>query len=804
MPNESYEQQLATLKHEYIEALPEKLQDIKSAWEHLQFVNWDAKKLATLKLFSHDLVGVGANLGFPNISTTAKRLDDQLRGLKTDAATQDQRAEITRHLTDLQKAINHAVKTYNPNPESNETSVAVKTDETKKITIAIIEDDQTQASLLKLGLQKLGYTVKIFDSPNTFAKDQSKTHVDLIMLDVGFPDGPLEGLFWLERIHEQLHTYCPIIITSARSDFVARMRALRAGASAYIAKPLDIVDVDKQISYCLKQQKASETRVLCVDDDPKLQKLYKIVLGQGGFAYQGLTQPLKIIESMESYQPDIIIMDYEMPGCNGEEVAAMLRQDMRFMTIPIIFASGASKAIEDKEQLSILGNAFIQKPFDQQDLLAQIKTQLSKAKYVSSKIKQISQRLDKNSLQTKRFFLEQLETRLYQSSLSNENAYLIYATIDNIDFLKERFGLRNLTILHTQLENYLASHTYIQGNGCCIGDASFLMLVHLDESEDENHALHNFQQRIGEQDWKIDDKPCQLSLTMGAIKLHTNNKLDEVISNIEQACFDGTATGGDKVEWVKTSGHIQEILDDKIKLLMREQSFKLYYQPIVNIETDDVLFEALIRLEDSEGQIFSPDQFMPWLDSELDGGSNTLDTWLIERAITEINRISGSRDQQAAIIVKLASSLSQIVGLLPEIRFAIQKNKMTDYGKLIFAMPISAVIKEINKAKQIIESLEELGCGFMLEQVEASEAHTKLLKEIGEIDYAKIKAAKDNKQNLSTFLSKLGKTKAPIIVASGIEDSVMLAQYWELGIRNFQGYFIQKPGEESIYKAGND
>tara|TARA_R110002167_G_scaffold362718_1_gene582209 strand:+ start:1136 stop:3550 length:2415 start_codon:yes stop_codon:yes gene_type:complete len=804
MSSESYEQQLAKLKQEYVETLPKKLQDITSAWEHLQFVNWDSKKLAKLKIFSHDLVGVGANLGFPDINTSAKRLDDQLSSLKSEAANQDQRTEISRHLTELAKSINNAVKSYQPSTGDGKTSSLVKTNESKKATVAIIEDDQVQANFLKLSLQKQGYVVETFNSPSAFASDQNRTHIDLIMLDVGFPDGPLEGLFWLERIHEQLQTHCPIIITSARSDFVARMRALRAGASAYIAKPLNIIDVDKQISYCLKQQKSSEIRILCVDDDPQLQKLYKIVLGQEGFIYQGLTLPLKIIESMESFRPDIIIMDYEMPGCNGGEVAAMLRQDIRFMTIPIIFASGASKAIEHKEQLSILGNAFIQKPFDQQELLVQIKTQISKAKYVSSKIEQISQRFDKNSLQTKRFFLEQLEIRLYQSSLSNENTYLIYASIDNIDFLKERLGLRNLTILNTQLENYLASHTYIQGIGCSIGDASFLILVHFDQSEDEISTLDKFQRTISEQDWKIDDKPYQLSLTLGAIKLHTNNKLDEVISKIEQACFDGMETGGNKVEWVKTSGHIQEILDDKIKYLIREQSFKLYYQPIVNIETDDVLFEALIRLEDPEGKIFMPSQFMPWLDSELEGGSNTLDTWLIEHTVAEINKLAHSKGQQTTIIVKLASSLSQIVSLLPEIRFAIQKNKMTDYGKLIFALPISAVIKEINKAKQIIESLEELSCGFMLEQVEASDAHSRLLNEIGEIDYAKIKATKDNKQNLSTFLNKLGKTKAPIIVASGIEDSVMLARYWELGIRHFQGYFIQKPGEESIYKAGND
>jgi DNA-binding response OmpR family regulator/EAL domain-containing protein (putative c-di-GMP-specific phosphodiesterase class I)/HPt (histidine-containing phosphotransfer) domain-containing protein len=804
MPNESYEQQLAELKREYIDALPGKLKDIKSAWEHLQYVNWDNKKLDKLKFVSHELVGVGANLGFPNISTSAKLLDEQLRTVKSNADP-DERSQITAHLAQLQKAINHAVKSYHSKSETHEVPALSETITTKGASIAIIEDDKSQADLLKLKLQLFGYTVETFNCPNTFSKDQNTTHFDLIILDVSFPDGPLEGLFWLERIHEQLPTHCPIIITSARSDFVARMRAVRAGASAYIAKPLDIDDVNKQISYCLKQQNASEILVLCVDDDIQQQKLYKILLSNESFIYEGLTQPLKIIESMESFQPDIIIMDYEMPGCNGGEIAAMLRQDIRFMTIPIIFASGSTKAIENNEQLSILGNAFLKKPFDQQDLLAQIKAQLSRAKYISRKIEQVSQRIDKHGLQTKRFFLEKLETLLYQNSLPNEKVFLVYATIDNIDYLKERFGLRRLANINTQLENYLASHNLVKGNGCNIGNASFLMLVYLEKSEDERETLCNFQQTIGQLSWPVDDKTCKLTLSMGVLELQQSNNLDEIITKIEKACFDGVSAGGNRVDWVKSVQKKQDILDDKIKSLMREQSFKLYYQPIVNLETDVVLFEALLRLVNQEGHIFSPDQFMPWIDSEFDGGSNTLDSWLIEQAVTEINQVSQEHNQATTIIVKLASSLSQIVGLLPEIRFAIQKYKMNDHGQLIFALPISSVIKDIKKSKQIIESLKELGCGFMLEKVEPTEAHIKLLHEIGKINFAKLKVSENNAKQLKKFISHVQKANknTPIFVASGIEDSTMLAQYWELGIRNFQGYFIQKPGEESIYKAND-
>jgi multidomain signaling protein FimX len=792
MSKKSHEQQLAELKREYIEALPDKLKEITSAWEHLQFVNWDNKKLDKLKFVSHELVGVGANLGFPDISDSAKLLDEQLRSIDNNANS-DERTQIAAYLAQLKKAIKHAVSAELPVlPDSTAERCA---------SIAILEDDKAQAEFLKLKLQLIGYTVHVFDSPQSFAKDLSRAQFDLLILDVSFPEGPLEGLFWLESINKKLQAHCPIIIISARSDFVARMRAVRAGASAYIAKPLDIDEVHKQISYCLKQQKASETRVLCVDDDIQQQKLYKIILGQEGLIYDGLTQPLKIIESMEAFQPDLIIMDYEMPGCNGAEIAAMLRQDIRFMTIPIIFASGSDKALQQQEQLSILGNAFVKKPFVQQELIAQIKTQLSKAKYVSQKIEQISQRIDKNGLQTKRFFLENLETLLYQNDLPDQNIILVYAAIDNIDFLKERFGLRHLANLNAQLESYLARHHLIHGNGCTIGNASFLMLVYLDKSEDEKNTLHQLQQIIAQQSWELDDKTCKVTLTMGALALQQSNNLDEVITKIEKACFDGMSVGGSRVEWVKSVQQKQELLDDKIKSLMKEQSFKLFYQPIVNLETDRVLFEALIRLVDQDGHVFSPDQFLAWIDAELEGGGVRLDRWLIENAVAAISQISLEHKQGTTIILKLASSLTQIVGLLPEIRFAMQKKGMPDNGKIIFALPTTTVIKDVSKFKQVIESLEELGCGFMLEKVETTDAHLKLLNDIGKIDIVKISVSDIKTKNLKSFISNINNAAghAPTLVASGIEDSAMLAKYWELGIRNFQGYFIQKPDEELKY-----
>jgi len=89
----------------------------------------------------------------------------------------------------------------------------------------------------------------------------------------------------------------------------------------------------------------------------------------------------------------------------------------------------------------------------------------------------------------------------------------------------------------------------------------------------------------------------------------------------------------------------------------------------------------------------------------------------------------------------------------------------------------------------------------VIEDDKAQAELLKLLNDIGKIDIVKISVSDIKTKNLKSFISNINNAAghAPTLVASGIEDSAMLAKYWELGIRNFQGYFIQKPDEELKY-----
>ena len=239
MPNTPHNAQQPQMKQKDIEVVSGTFKEIQSVWEHLQHVNWDKTKLDRFQSTNQELITFSTKKGLLDINATASLLAKQLETVEK-GANQNERAQITTYLTQLLQAVNH-LKNTSGSPSSQGELPKFLAQETSKI--AIIEDDKAQAEFLRLKLELCHYLVETYDSPSAFADDHNRTHFDLIIMDVSFPDGPLEGLFWLESIQEQLHTYCPIIITSARSDFVARMRAVRAGASAYISKPFDINDL---------------------------------------------------------------------------------------------------------------------------------------------------------------------------------------------------------------------------------------------------------------------------------------------------------------------------------------------------------------------------------------------------------------------------------------------------------------------------------------------------------------------------------------------------------------------------------
>jgi CheY-like chemotaxis protein len=87
--------------------------------------------------------------------------------------------------------------------------------------------------------------------------------------------------------------------------------------------------------------------VMCVDDDARIRKLYGTLLGQHGYeviAASNGRHALHVFESTEK-EIDAVILDYQMPGMNGLELATWLKQ--RHPTLPVIMVSGLHPELEE-------------------------------------------------------------------------------------------------------------------------------------------------------------------------------------------------------------------------------------------------------------------------------------------------------------------------------------------------------------------------------------------------------------------------------------------------------------------------
>lgn len=123
-------------------------------------------------------------------------------------------------------------------------------------------------------------------------------------------------------------------------------------------------------------------KILIVDDESKIRELLEVRLSAAGYEVIQAQHGEEGVERAKEHLPDLILMDVMMPRMDGGEAVKCFQEDPATKDIPVIFLTAIiTKEEEENQAFGIQLNAkqhrFIAKPFDLQDLLAQIKEVLN-------------------------------------------------------------------------------------------------------------------------------------------------------------------------------------------------------------------------------------------------------------------------------------------------------------------------------------------------------------------------------------------------------------------------------------------
>ncbi len=110
-------------------------------------------------------------------------------------------------------------------------------------------------------------------------------------------------------------------------------------------------------------------KILLVDDEPNILVALEFLLKKEGYIVQKAFDGLQAIEKIDSFRPDIVILDVMMPGFDGFEVARRVRNIEGLEDTRIIFLTARGTQADKVKGYSTGGEYYLTKPFDNEELI---------------------------------------------------------------------------------------------------------------------------------------------------------------------------------------------------------------------------------------------------------------------------------------------------------------------------------------------------------------------------------------------------------------------------------------------------
>ncbi len=214
----------------------------------------------------------------------------------------------------------------------------------------VVDDDPMIVRVLNKRLEALGLSVRGFTDPCNALDELQAFRPHLMILDVNMPN--TNGFAIAERlIREYSDRPIPVIFLTGASDGETKRRITELGAQ-HVEKSVDAwgelfplvcasVPVPAQPPTKVQvPEPRSAPALLLIDDDENLTRLLAVRLRRLGFETYTASNGMQGLWQAINRRPDLIILDYWMPGITGSYVTGRLSEHPATSDIPVIIFTG--------------------------------------------------------------------------------------------------------------------------------------------------------------------------------------------------------------------------------------------------------------------------------------------------------------------------------------------------------------------------------------------------------------------------------------------------------------------------------
>lgn len=371
------------LREYFSERLPHRLREVENAWRDVRESGWGPEPVKRLHRLAHSLTGTGSTFGFPAVSEAARRLEVLLQGAVEGTSPPPSPERVEELLGELRRA---AEPSETPGASTAAPVPARPSILGTEQLLFLVEDDPELGRTLSHQLEHFGYRVRLFPDIASFDEEIARELPAAVLMDVMFPEGRLAGAERIRVLRDLHGEALKVVFFSSRGDLAARLEAVRARGDAYFTKPVDVSALADALNRLTEVRPADPYRVLIVEDDPDLASFAARALQQAGMAASIVSDPMQVMDPLDDFEPDVILMDLYMPGCTGPELAAVLRQQERWVGTPIVFLSTEEGLEQQIAAINAGGDEFLTKPIAPTHLAAALAARARRGRLLGSLI----------------------------------------------------------------------------------------------------------------------------------------------------------------------------------------------------------------------------------------------------------------------------------------------------------------------------------------------------------------------------------------------------------------------------------
>jgi diguanylate cyclase (GGDEF)-like protein len=434
-----FQSMFMALKLKYARGLPEKLAEIVKAYEDAQAKDNDESR-KTLRDLAHKIVGTAGSYGYAKLAGAMKAIEETVLSRPKSGPERKKQWQFVGEQIEIAKAAEKTIaeETADTLSQADTTASAPKPAPSfgqPSARVLLVDDDDTFLGAVEaIGRQCALDIVKAGSAADALAQAcLEPLDAALITIAAADPERSYRLALDLRSLPGNDSLPLAFIRTSEVTDSPG---AAHAGGSLFLDKPLTTADLDKAVHHLVAIRQGGRPRVLIVDDDESFAASVGLTLRHENSIVKIVTDPSTVLEVMQQFPPDLLLLDVNMPQITGFEVCKQVRAVPRWQDLPIIFLTAATGVEARVEAFKSGGDDYLPKPVVNEELLARVKVRLDKSRM----LKERSDRDTITGLFLRRAFMEQLQAVVAESERQKTTFAVCLLDVDHFKKVNDTYG----------------------------------------------------------------------------------------------------------------------------------------------------------------------------------------------------------------------------------------------------------------------------------------------------------------------------------------------------------------------------